>query len=100
MINDFYVLSARPIDGFPQGEISLSDPQRSWAMISLMDTVHVQRYDPFQGKGHKYLGSIDVEISFAGRKTTEAPFDQDELAKHFTRVRPYLPLVARLADKQ
>ena len=87
MLNDFYVLSARPVDAFPQGQISLSDPQRTWASISLMDTVNVKIYDPFQEGGHKYLGSIDVEISFAGRKTTEAPFDQDELAKHFIRVR-------------
>lgn len=51
-----------------------------------MDTVTVKKYDPFSEGGHKYLGSIDAEISFAGRKTTEAPFDQDELARHFTRV--------------
>ena len=87
MLNDFFVLSAQPVDGFPQGQISLSDPQRTWASISLMDTVSVKQYDPFQEGGHRYLGSIDAEISFAGRKTTEAPFDQDELAKHFTKVR-------------
>lgn len=86
MINDLFVLSARPVDGFAQGQISLSDPQRTWASISLMDTVNVRMYDPFQEGGHRYLGSVDAEIGFAGRKTTEAPFDQDELAKHFTRV--------------
>lgn len=51
-----------------------------------MDTVQVQLYDPFQEGGHRYLGSLDAEVSFAGRKTTETPFDQDELAQHFTRV--------------
>lgn len=51
-----------------------------------MDTVSVRMYDPFQEGGHRYLGSLDVEISFAGRKTTEAPFDQDDLAQHFTKV--------------
>lgn len=85
MLNDLYVLSARTFDGFPQGQLSLSDPQRTWASISLMDTVDVKLYDPFQEGGHRYLGSLDAEISFAGRKTTEAPFDQDELALHFTR---------------
>lgn len=95
MVNDLYVLSAQPFEGFPQGQISLSDPQRSWAQISLTDTVLVQQYDPFQEGGHRYLGSLDVEISFAGRKTTEVPFDQDELAKHFIRVKKttWLPLI-------
>lgn len=51
-----------------------------------MDTVSVRIYDPFQEGGHRYLGSLDAEISFAGRKTTETPFDQDDLAQHFTKV--------------
>lgn len=88
ILNDSFVLSARPFDGFPQGQLSLSDPQRTWASISLMDTVNVKLYDPFQEGGHRYLGSLDAEISFAGRKTTEAPFDQDDLAQHFTKVQP------------
>lgn len=86
ILNGIYVLTARQVDGFPQGQLSLSDPQRTWASISLMDTVSVKIYDPFQEGGHRYLGSLDVEISFAGRKTTEAPFDQDDLAQHFTKV--------------
>jgi hypothetical protein len=53
-----------------------------------MDTVKVRIYDPFQEGGHRYLGSLDAEISFAGRKTTETPFDQDDLAQHFTKVPP------------
>ena len=85
ILNNLYVLSARTFDGFPQGQISLSDPQRTWASISLMDTVNVQLYDPFSEGGHRYLGSMDAEISFAGRKTTDIPFDQDELAMHVTR---------------
>jgi hypothetical protein len=51
-----------------------------------MDTVKVRLYDPFQEGGHRYLGSLDAEISFAGRKATETPFDQDDLAQHFTKV--------------
>ncbi|KAL8659402.1 MAG: hypothetical protein Q9226_000429 [Calogaya cf. arnoldii] len=86
IINDMYVLSARTLDGFQQGQLSLSDPQRTWASISLMDTVNVKLYDPFQEGGHRYLGSLDVEISFAGKKGTEAPLDQDELAQNFTSV--------------
>lgn len=86
MLNDQYVLTARQFDGFPAGQLSLSDPQRTWASISLTDTVNVRLYDPFQEGGHRYLGSIDAEVGFAGRKSTEAPFDQDELASMFTKV--------------
>ena len=86
MLNDLYVLTARQFDGFPQGQLSLSDPQRTWASISLQDVVNVRLYDPFQEGGHRYLGSIDAEVGFAGRKTTEALFDQDELATMFTKV--------------
>lgn len=90
MVNDLYVLSARPYDGFPQGQMSLSDPQRSWAQISLQDVVNVRIYDPFSEGGDRYLGSIDAEVGFAGRKTTAEPLDQDELATIFTKVRPAL----------
>jgi vesicle-fusing ATPase len=86
LINGNFVLTARPFDGFPQGHISLSDPQRTWASVSLMDTVHVQIYNPFSEGGHRYLGSMDLEVGFAGRKITEAPYDQDDLANHFIRV--------------
>ena len=87
LLNDQYVLSARLFDGFPSGQLSLSDPQRTWASISLQDLVNVTLYDPFQEGGHRYLGSVDAEIGFAGRKITESPFDQDDLAAHFTKVR-------------
>ncbi|MCJ1364317.1 transport between ER and Golgi ATPase protein [Acarospora aff. strigata] len=85
LINDTFVFTARPYEGFPQGQISLSDPQRSWAQVALTDVVKVQVYDAFSQGGQSYLGSIDVEVGFAGRKTTETPYDQDELAQHFIR---------------
>ncbi|KAI9842423.1 MAG: transport between ER and Golgi ATPase protein [Sclerophora amabilis] len=85
LINDNFVFTARPFDGFPQGKISFSDPQRTWASVSLMDTVNVQIYDPFSQGGHSYLGGLDLDVGFAGRKTVEAPYDQDELANHFIR---------------
>lgn len=87
MLNGQFVLAARPFDGFPQGQISLSDPQRTWASISLMDTVTAQIYNPFSEAGRNYLGSMDMEVGFAGRKISDAPYDQDELANHFIRVR-------------
>ena len=86
ILNDLYVCTARMRDGFPQGHISLSDIQRSWAQISLQDTVYVKKYDPFQERGPRFLGSLDAEVSFAGKKETETPYDQDELQQHFTKV--------------
>ena len=85
LLNDLFVLSARAYEGFPQGSLSLSDPQRTWASISLQDVVKVQLYDPFTDGGHAYLGSVDAEVGFAGKKSTEAPFDQDELTQLFTK---------------
>lgn len=86
LVNKLYVLTARPADHFPSGAISFSEPQRTWAQISLTDRVQVEEYEPLAQGGQAYLGSMDVEISFAGRKRTEAPYDQDELAKDVTRV--------------
>lgn len=86
ILNDLFVCTARVLDNFQPGQISLSDFQRSWASISLQDIVYVRLYDPFQEGGHRYLGSLDAEVSFAGKKETEAPFDQDELQQIFTKV--------------
>lgn len=86
MVNNLYVVVARSLDNFPQGQISFSDFQRSWAQISLQDTVHARIYNPFEEGGHRYLGSVDADVGFAGRKETEAPFDQDELQQLFTKV--------------
>ncbi|KAI9827139.1 MAG: hypothetical protein M1819_007030 [Sarea resinae] len=85
LINGTFVFTARPFNGFPPGQISLSDPQRSWAQIALTDVVHVQIYDPFTHGGQAYLGSVDAEVGFAGSKRTDVPYDQDELAQHFIR---------------
>ncbi len=86
ILNHLFVCTARVLDNFQPGQISLSDFQRSWASISLQDTIYVELYDPFQEGGHRYLGSLDAEVSFAGKKETEAPFDQDELQQIFTKV--------------
>lgn len=87
MLNDMFVLTARPYEGFQRGQISLSDPQRTWASISLTDTVQVRLYDPFSEGGDRYLGSVEAEVSFAGRKNTKEPLDQDELSSIFIKVR-------------
>lgn len=86
LVNDLYVFSARPMDGFPQGCISMSDPQRTWAGVALTDLVKVQIYDPFSQGGQAYLGSADIEVGFAGKKRTDFPYDQDELAQAVIKV--------------
>ncbi|KAF4548886.1 ATPase-like protein 15 [Elsinoe fawcettii] len=83
LVNGAYVLSARPHPQFPAGSISLSDAQRTWMQIALTDVVEVQPYDPFAKGADSYLGALDVEVGFAGRKTTDIPYDQDELASAF-----------------
>ncbi len=88
LVNRMYVLSARPTQGCQPGEIGLTDAQRTWAGISLgpNDVVEVQPYDAFSQGGQAYLGTIDAEVGFAGRKALDAPYDQDELASIFTKV--------------
>ena len=86
ILNDIFVVTARPLDNFPQGQISLSDFQRTWAQISLQDTVQARVYNPFDEGGHRYLGSIDADVGLAGRKATDAPFDSDELGRVFLKV--------------
>ena len=87
IVNGLYVCTARITDGFPQGRISFSDAQRSWAQISLQDTVRVRKYDPFEEDGPRYLGSLDAEVGFAKPKDqTDEAFDQDELQQHFVKV--------------
>ncbi|OJD37180.1 vesicular-fusion protein sec18 [Diplodia corticola] len=87
MVNGNHVLSARPTETCRPGEIGLTDRQRTWAGVSLgpHDVVMVQSYDHFGEGGGAYLASVDVEVGFAGRKTTEVPYDQDELGQFFAR---------------
>lgn len=84
------MFTARPLQGFPPGQISMSDPQRTWAQVALTDVVEVRLFDPFSQGSQAYLAAMDLEVGFAGKKRTEAPYDQDQLAQAFTRVRGYL----------
>ena len=63
----------------------MSDSQRTWAQIAFTDAVRVQPYDPFARGGHIYLGAMDLEVAFAGRKSVSTQYDQDELATHVAR---------------
>ena len=51
--------------------------------VALTDVVEVQPYDPFSQGTNSYLTGMDVEIGFAGKKSTAEPYDQDELAQSF-----------------
>lgn len=89
LINGMFVVSARPLDAFPRGSIGLSEPQRTWMGVALTDMLQADMYNPFKQGGQAYIGAMDIEIGFASlRKTTEAPYDQDDLAKEITKVCP------------
>lgn len=86
MLRGNYVVTARPTPGFPDGCISLSDPQRTWCQIGMMDEVVGEPFDPFRQGGPAYIGSIDVEVGFAStKKVVTAQYDQDELADLFVK---------------
>ncbi|KIX99652.1 uncharacterized protein Z520_04287 [Fonsecaea multimorphosa CBS 102226] len=87
LINGMYVLSARPLDAFPRGTIGLSEPQRSWMGVALTDVLQAEVYDPFSQGAQAYIGAMDIEIGFAStRKTTDTPYDQDDLAREITKL--------------
>jgi len=82
-----YVVTCRPLAGFPDGCISLSDPQRTWCGIGMMDQLVGEPYDPFSRGPAAYIGSMDLEVGFASaRKSVSTPYDQDELADLFVKL--------------
>ena len=86
MLRGDYVVTARPLPGFPDGCISLSDPQRTWCGVGMMDEVVGELYDPFSRGGPAYVGSMDVEVGFASlKKFVDEPYDQDELSDLFVK---------------
>lgn len=89
LVNGMFVFSARPIQECSPGEIGMTDPQRTWAGISTgpNDVVEVSQYDPFSQGGQAYLTTVDAEVGFAGRKSVDTPYDQDELTQLFIKVR-------------
>lgn len=86
LLNGRNVVTARPMASFPAGCISLSDPQRTWCDVGMMDPIVAEQYDPFAMGGQTYLGALDVEVGFASlKKITETPYDQDVLADVFIK---------------
>ncbi|KAK0103637.1 transport between ER and Golgi ATPase protein [Cadophora gregata] len=86
LLNGRYVVTARPTNSFPPGCISLSDPQRTWCDVGMMDPIVAESFDPFSQGPSTYLGNLDVEVGFASvKKVTDQPFDQDILADAFIK---------------
>lgn len=81
------MVTARPLPGFEDGCISMSDPQRTWCGIGLQDALEGEVYDPFSTGMPPFVGSMDVEIGFASVKkfSSEAQYDQDQLAADFNK---------------
>lgn len=99
LVNDLYVFSARPLDGFPQGYIGFAERQRMWARIAVTDSVRAQIYNPFNQERKAYLGSTDIEIGFAGKSKTEEQYDQNELGNSVREVSSYNLTPACLGDE-
>lgn len=75
---------AQAVPGYPRGGISLSDPQRTWCGISILDNFVGEFYDPFANRDKVYLGTLDLQVGFASfSRKTDAPYDEDELAAQF-----------------
>ncbi|KAF4624187.1 hypothetical protein G7Y89_g13983 [Cudoniella acicularis] len=86
LLNGRYVVTARPMGSFPPGCISLSDPQRTWCDVGMMDPITAELYDPFVQGPQTYLGALDVDVGFASvKKITDVPYDQDVLADVFIK---------------
>ncbi|RKF60415.1 Vesicular-fusion protein sec18 [Golovinomyces cichoracearum] len=86
LLNGKYVVTVRPLKGFPPGCISLSDPQRTWCNVGMMDPITAELYEPFSQGPCSYLGTMDLEVGFAStKKISDIPFDQDVLSDVCTK---------------
>lgn len=87
ILNRQFVVTAKPHPNCPPGCIGLTDPQRTWASISLgpNELVDVQEYDHFRESKQAYLSNINAEVGFASRRSVDTPFDQDQLAEAFVK---------------
>lgn len=86
LLNGRYVVSARPLDNFEPGKIGMSTVQREWMSIAMTDYVEASPYDMFGQGSQAYLGSMDLEIGFAGKRIVDTPYDQDELANFVVKI--------------
>ncbi|KAL6939638.1 transport between ER and Golgi ATPase protein [Hanseniaspora osmophila] len=88
IIDNLFVFTTKHAPINP-GCIGLNGNQRTWGGWSLKQPIESKVFDLFRYTHGKpcYLGVLDIEISFRSRaKAVATPFDQDELAKHFTKI--------------
>ncbi len=86
LLNGRNVVTARPIPNFPAGCISLSDPQRTWCDVGMMDKLTAELYYVFSQGPAAYLGALDLDVGFASvKRFTDTPYDQDMLADVFIK---------------
>lgn len=52
----------------------------------MQESVIVELHDPF-ASSQSYLGELNIEVGFVGKRTSEEPYDQDLLADAFIQVR-------------
>ena len=84
LLNGNFILTVRSINSFQPGCISLSDPQRTWLSVGLMDQIVAEYYDPRQESSNYLLGYTELEVGFASlKKVTDVPIDQDDLEARF-----------------
>ncbi|KAH3672297.1 hypothetical protein WICMUC_004392 [Wickerhamomyces mucosus] len=86
-INDTFVFTTRHSSSTPSGEIGLNGTQRAWGRLSFHQPIEVRKYDITDKlTKHPYISTLNVEISFKIKnKATTIQYDQDHLAKHFTK---------------
>ncbi|KAH8670223.1 P-loop containing nucleoside triphosphate hydrolase protein [Tricladium varicosporioides] len=84
VLNNCFVVRARPTNDFPAGCISLSDPQRTWMQVSLMDRITAAPYRPHPET--PYLEAVEIEADFMSKqKITDKPFSQDILKSIYVK---------------
>ncbi|KAF3766260.1 AAA-domain-containing protein [Cryphonectria parasitica EP155] len=82
-----YILNAKGFSMIEPGKIAFGEPQRVWMNnTSPGDVVIVESFNPIELGQKGYLGSVEIAIEFALKnKVTDAPYDQDSLAKQFIK---------------
>ncbi|KAJ1565411.1 transport between ER and Golgi ATPase protein, partial [Nowakowskiella sp. JEL0078] len=55
------------VKGFPSGDLGFTNAHRKFANLSLLQDIRVRPFDPFSDGYSCYLGSLDLQISFANR---------------------------------
>ncbi|KAJ1973882.1 transport between ER and Golgi ATPase protein [Dimargaris xerosporica] len=85
IINDAYVFTVYPTNGFVSGAVGTTKMHRTWARLSLNQEIHVE---PFafgpSGSAPRFIGAMDVEVRFLQRTMASAEeYDTEEMSQLF-----------------